>query len=1111
MKPAFSINGRPVESTAFYAAACDPRRPVVIEACAGAGKTWMLVSRMLRALLEGAQPHEILAITFTKKAAAEMRERLNSWLDQFARAEPATRVHELRLRGCSEAQAQALEPALAGLADRVLGSARSVDIRTFHSWFSQLLRAAPLSLLQSLQLHPQAQFLEDAGELHAPLWRRFLRRVHAQPERVADLDALIRDHGRHQTQKWVMSVLGRRIEFELADAHGVVDASVPPPARLWPAFAGLAHPMDAVGDAAWRERLADLARELGQPGKSVAKKHEAAARLVQALACPANEDTWAGLRKALLTEAGEPRKQLGEGGVLAEAQDWACSIEAALEQQRAHDTHLRLARLARLLLDEYAQLKREQGVADMADLERCALHLLKDAQMSAWVQERLDARVRHLLIDEFQDTSPLQWHALHAWLSAYAGAGGAAPGAPSVFIVGDPKQSIYHFRGAEPRVFVAAQQLVREGLGGDVLSSDHTRRNAQAVIALVNQVFAGASSVDEAGVPFRTHTTESSQPGQVRALTVRGGAADEGPGGDAGAHAGPGGRGKNAGEVECWRDPLTQPRIEAEEHARMPESRGVADAIAELIGQGHEPGDIFVLGRKRRHLGHVAQALRERGIAYTTPQDTEVMGSPLVRDVVALLDALVSPAHDLSLAHALRSPVFGVGDEALQALAASAREHRCTWSAALQALASAAACAPSLRRAHALIQDWRAAARELPPHDLLDLVVAEGELRERYAAGLCEPARSLALEHLNALLAQALALDGGRYATPYGFVRALKQRALSMPTQPRRDAVQLLTVHGAKGLEARTVFVIDTQPAPERDDSATVLVHWPPREPVPRCMAFVASRKRGAPSLADVVEAERRVGEQEERNALYVALTRARDTLVLSHTPARGKTAAPWAAMLGGLRMEGWQPTPAPTASAPGVPQEVCVAVLPRLGDDAGTPRGAATATPSLSAADAARAALGQAVHRCLEWLTRWPLDEARQPARVARAVDTAAREFALDEAATQDVQATVNRVLHSPPLEPLLDSRRLIYADNEVSVSHEGGLLRIDRLVCCMAQGRRQWWVLDYKLHHAPAQLAAYREQLARYARAVQALQPCDEVVAAFVTARGELVVSEV
>ena len=126
-----------------------------------------------------------------------------------------------------------------------------------------------------------------------------------------------------------------------------------------------------------------------------------------------------------------------------------------------------MVRLSRVLLGDFADYKRARGLADMADLERCALALLRDTTLSGWVQERLDARIRHVLIDEFQDTSPLQWHALHAWLSAYAGAGGGASGQrpPAVFIVGDPKQSIYRFRRAEPRVFERRARVRRRGAG----------------------------------------------------------------------------------------------------------------------------------------------------------------------------------------------------------------------------------------------------------------------------------------------------------------------------------------------------------------------------------------------------------------------------------------------------------------------------------------------------------------------------------------------------------------------------------------------------------------------------------------------------------------------
>ena len=146
----------------------------------------------------------------------------------------------------------------------------------------------------------------------------------------------------------------------------------------------------------------------------------------------------------------------------------------------------------------------------MNDLERGAMALLGDAALAGWVQERLDARIRHVLIDEFQDTSPLQWHALHGWLSAYAGAGGGASSQrpPSVIVVGDPKQSIYRFRRAEPRVFAAVRGFVVEALGGCVLECDHTRRNAPGVLTALNAVFAEAQAAG-AYAGFREHTTES--------------------------------------------------------------------------------------------------------------------------------------------------------------------------------------------------------------------------------------------------------------------------------------------------------------------------------------------------------------------------------------------------------------------------------------------------------------------------------------------------------------------------------------------------------------------------------------------------------------------------
>ena len=153
---AYEHNGRHVAREAFYTVACDPRRSVAVEACAGAGKTWMLVSRIVRALLEegdsACEPHEILAITFTKKAAGEMRERLDQWLALFAELDPAASQRELVMRGMTPEAAQAAVPRLQGLYRRLLEGGRPVQFRTFHAWFAGLLRNAPLAVLRELGL-----------------------------------------------------------------------------------------------------------------------------------------------------------------------------------------------------------------------------------------------------------------------------------------------------------------------------------------------------------------------------------------------------------------------------------------------------------------------------------------------------------------------------------------------------------------------------------------------------------------------------------------------------------------------------------------------------------------------------------------------------------------------------------------------------------------------------------------------------------------------------------------------------------------------------------------------------------------------------------------------
>jgi ATP-dependent helicase/nuclease subunit A len=1062
---AYRADGRLIEREAFYALACDPRRSVVVEACAGAGKTWMLVSRILRALLDGAQPQEILAITFTRKAAGEMRERLSEWLRAFSRhaMDDEGRVVQLKLRGLEPSQARALAPALGRLHETLLASGRSVEIRTFHAWFSQLLRAAPRDLLAQLGLAPGMALMEQLDDHRSAIFRRFHAAVAADAALRADHAALVQRRGRDQLRNWLEAALDKRVELELADEAGTLEASMPPPDCE-------GHPCEALQSAAWRDTLRELAQALGQGG---ARAQAAANSVIDAMALPEGRAMFQGLWKALFTDKGTPRK-LGDLSLLTTVSAELEALLAQAQQYDAHHEHLQLVRLSRVLLRELAAYKRSRGLADMADLERCALALLRDETLSGWVQERLDMRIRHVLIDEFQDTSPLQWHALHSWLSAYAGAGGGASGQrpPGVFIVGDPKQSIYRFRRAEPRVFGAAREFVTEGLEGNWLACDHTRRNAPEVLGAVNQVFEQAQR-ESAYDGFRPHTTEL------------------GPLPAAGVYALPPvlrppkpPKGEPA-QPSLWRDSLTVPRHEPEELLREQEARHVAHAIQELLSRGDaRPGEVFVLCRKRASLRLVAHELQALHMPYAAAEEHALMESAEVRDLIAVLDVLASPDHRLSLAHALRSPLFGASDDELVQLALDARQHGDWWKALRHAQT------PTLTRAAGLLESWQDAASRLPPHDLLDRIVFEGEVRERVAAVVPPEQRLAALNAIDALLAQALSLDGARYATPYNFVRALKRRVLKAAAPVQPDAVQLLTVHGAKGLEAKVVFVMDAQPEAAKPDTATLLVDWPVEADRPRRCAFLYSEAQCPPSLRELMAEELQAREREELNGLYVAMTRARERLVFSRTEPFIAGASWW------QRVEAfaqpWQPA-APIQAPGDVDAPICLQVLPSA------PLLPIAVPAVMRSPDTPATRLGEAVHRVLEWASGQP-NGADLPELAA----AAAAEFG---AAPTEVARTAGAIWRNPQCRRFLSGPGLIWAGNEVPLSEAGDVLRVDRLVKLDDGSGPTWWVLDYKLALQPGEQAEYREQMLRYRRAVAALTPGEPVRCALINGLGDVI----
>ncbi|MEO5844668.1 MAG: UvrD-helicase domain-containing protein [Caldimonas sp.] len=1083
--PALRVDGRRVDAPVFYAAACDPARSCVVEACAGSGKTWMLVSRMLRALLDGTPPHEILAITFTRAAAGEMRERLDTWLAAFstARSTHDQRVLALRERGVDAARAEALAPELGALQGRVLAAGRAVEIRTFHGWFAQLLRSSPLALLDRLGVQADAELVEDWRD-HQPAVHRAFHALLLREEALrADHAAATAARGRHQLRVWLDAVWDRRVEFELADEAGVLETSVERAEDVWPELAAYDHPAESIATAAWTDLLRGAARALAAARGKLAR--DAAEELATALSLPPR-DRFDAVWCALFTSTDDKPRALARGLPLVERlQDELQLLGDQVHQHESRGEHLRMVRLGRALLVSLADYKRAQGLADMADLERVALVLLRDGELSGWVQERLDVRVAHLLIDEFQDTSPLQWHALHAWLAGYAGAGGGASGqrAPGVFIVGDPKQSIYRFRRAEPRVFEAAARFVREGLEGSVLACDHTRRNAAPVMEVINGLF-GATG--ELFPGFRRHTTEIGAVVASEVSTLP--RVDRPP-------RSPSRRGDDAAQ-SVWRDSLDTPRLIVDEVLREREAEAVAEAVMAEIATGTRADEIYVLCRKRQSLRLVAHALERRHVGHSAVEDAMLAETPEAQDLIALLDVLVSTGHDLSLARALRSPLFGVSDLDLLSIRAPAAEGASWW----RALRELDAPSPALERARSLLGRWHALVAALPPHDLLDRVVVEGDVHARYAAAVPPEQRAFALDSIDAVLAQSLYLDGGRYATPYAFVRALKKRAVKAALPVRASTVRLLTVHGAKGLEADTVFVMDTEPEPTNPPMTTLLVEWPVEAERPTRCAFVYNENRCPPSLRAALDQERRAREREELNGLYVAMSRAKRRLVFSATEPYREPTGPtwWSRVLAACPASPQRQSellfdlPAAVAAAATTRAEIVIATLPAW---SASSKGAGVG-PTGSPAASAR--IGRAIHRALEWIVSDPAIERHE------AADAAAREFG---AAVAPVRHAVVAIVEHPDGARFFRGPQIRWSGNEVSMSDSGAVLRIDRLALVDGADGPVWWVLDYKLSHAPEELEGYRAQLLRYRAAVARAQPGEAVRCAFVTGEGRIV----
>jgi len=863
--------------------ALDPQNNVVVEACAGSGKTWLLVSRIVRLLLDGVKPGEILAITFTRKAAQEMQARLHEWL-HFLAVQDDEGVRDFLRERAADGIDDAMLARARGLYRDTLLAQPAITVSTFHGWFMQIIQRAPLNAGVPVGM----QLLERTSALRDEAWQAYSDSLRNAPDGETSrfMQWLFAEYGLYNTRALLENFVHKRAEW-WAYSQGKNDPVAWAVQQLHDELEVDfdSEPIAAAClDATLQSALQNFARALAT-GTDTQCSH--ADKLLTAWNEPDFARRFAAMTLALYTQADEPRsfkptkKQDAESFLLARDVLFGKlqAVRDALTELSALRMNQAALHCGAELLGHYQKLKLRAQQIDFTDLEWQVCRMLTKNECAEYMQYKLDSRYRHVLLDEFQDTNPLQWQILQSWFSAAA----AVDSRPVVFVVGDPKQSIYRFRRADARLFGKVRKFLQQDFGAHYLTQNTTRRNAPTVLDAVNKVF---SDLPDGLTDFEKHIAHHRDlPGHVEVIPL------------AVVVPTPPLQLAGKGWGEGLRNPLSTPREENASGVREIEAEQFSATIADMVenwsvqnGEGAQRsakyGDIMVLVRKRTHLRVYEHALRARHIPFLTSRRGGLLDTLEAEDIQALLTFLITPFANLELAQTLRSPLFACSDEDLMRIAQDAEG---SWWGRLQRVALDAASSPQLQRAHSLLKNWLQLADKLPVHDLLDRIYFEGDLLHRYAAVLPPELRETVRANLLAFMEIALNVDAGRYPSLPRFLAELREMRAAENESPDEgrvgeagNALRIYTVHEAKGLEAPIVWLLDANDVQHKTDGYGVLLDWQPDASRPAHFSLFSDKRGRGVKRAHYFDADEKYAQREEMNLLYVAMTRAKQALLVS-------------------------------------------------------------------------------------------------------------------------------------------------------------------------------------------------------------------------------------
>ncbi len=852
---------KPDHATRAQITASDPTASTWLGANAGSGKTKVLTDRVARLLLMGVPPQRILCLTYTKAAASEMQNRLFKRLGAWAMLDDKSLEQSLSELGVALVEDKGRARTLFA---RAIDTPGGLKIQTIHSFCAALLRQFPLEAGVS----PQFRELDERGQ--SRVLETVLDDLAGQKPSV--LESLARHYSGESFADLAASVAGASESFLATDTGSLPrNLGIEDGQSLETIYEDMVSPED-------EEFLMSLAPLLKEAPKPTDKT---LGRELAGLDGAPNSLKFDILAKSLLFGAGAAKPFGAKIGRLPTADlrkgpfaEYAPRFEDIMKRvEDGHGLRLRyeaavksqcLLDFAHHFLPAYERAKAERGVLDFDDLIHRARNLLDNVDMT-WILFKLDGGIDHVLVDEAQDTSPAQWKVVEALTAEMTSGQGARTDIErTLFVVGDKKQSIYSFQGADAEGFDSMRDVFGKklelGAGLKSAALTHSFRSAPAILKAVDCVFEGAAA-DGLGDLLEHKAFHENMPGRVDLWDL------ETP--------------MDQDEPPPWYDPVDRP---SRHSPRVRLARKIATRIDGLLKTGTledesgsarriRGGDILVLVRGRGALfDAIIQACKSRNLPMAGTDRLRISAELAVRDILALLSFTALPDDDLSLATSLRSPLFGWSESDLYDLAHNRLDGVKLW----QELRDRRAEFPDTFER---LTEIRRRADFLRPFELIELILTRLHGRSALVARLGSEAE----DGINELLNQALVYEQTEVPSLTGFLAFSNSEDISIKRQvdSQGDLIRVMTVHGAKGLEAPIVILPDTIHGKRRDRAPFVIS--PEAGPL-----WNMSRERAPEIVLTAKKQAEKAAADEENRLLYVAMTRAASWLVVAG--ARGES-----------------------------------------------------------------------------------------------------------------------------------------------------------------------------------------------------------------------------